>query len=115
MRSAGQVSADLPRHVSSWTPAAHEQSRGFHEKEKEEAEYERRMQILNRRVRDDIPLSRPSTRLGVVGRASLLFRRPLLERGGRKKKRRKRRTRWTCTSAQDARHLGRYGPGGQLQ
>ena len=28
VRSAGQVSADLPRHVSSWTPAAYEQSRG---------------------------------------------------------------------------------------
>ena len=27
VRSAGQVSADLPRHVSSWTPAAYEQSR----------------------------------------------------------------------------------------
>ena len=46
VRSAGQVSADLPRHVSSWTPAAYEQSKRFHEKEKEkekeEAEYERR-------------------------------------------------------------------------
>ena len=28
VRSAGQVSADLPRHVSSWTPAAYEQSKG---------------------------------------------------------------------------------------
>ena len=35
MRSARQVSADLPRHVSSWTPAAYEQSMGFHEKVKE--------------------------------------------------------------------------------
>ena len=59
VRSAWQVCADLPRHVSSWTPAAHEQPKGFHEKEKEkeEAEYERRMQVLSRRVRDDIPLS----------------------------------------------------------
>ena len=36
------VSADLPRHVSSWTPAAYVQFRGFHEeqlaKEKEEDE-----------------------------------------------------------------------------
>ena len=42
MRSAGQVSADLPRHVSSWTPAAYVQPRGFHEEqlanEKEEDE-----------------------------------------------------------------------------
>ena len=63
MRSAGQVSADLPRHISSWTPATCEQPRGSIEQEKEkekeeaEAEYERRMQVLNWRVRDDIPLS----------------------------------------------------------
>ena len=42
MRSAGQVSADLPRHVSSWTPAAYGQPRGSDEeqraKEKEEDE-----------------------------------------------------------------------------
>ena len=31
MRCAGQVSADLPRHISSWAPAAYEQSRGSHE------------------------------------------------------------------------------------
>ena len=33
VRSAGQVSADLPRHVSSWTPAAYEQPSGFHEEQ----------------------------------------------------------------------------------
>ena len=42
VRSAGQVSADLPRHVSSWTPAAYVQPSGFHEEqlamEKEEDE-----------------------------------------------------------------------------
>ena len=42
MRSAGQVSADLPRHVSSWTRAAYVQPRELHEKqlarEKEEDE-----------------------------------------------------------------------------
>ena len=36
MRSAGQVSADLPRHVSSWTPAAYGQPRGSDEEEKDE-------------------------------------------------------------------------------
>ena len=36
MRSAGQVSADLPRHGSSWTPAAHGQPRGSDEEEKDE-------------------------------------------------------------------------------
>ena len=60
MRSAGQVSADLPRHVSSWTPAAYEQSRGFHEQEtemeKKDAEYRRRMLVLNQRVADGLPL-----------------------------------------------------------
>ena len=38
MRSAGQVSADLPRHISSWTPAAYQQSRGSHEQEVEREE-----------------------------------------------------------------------------
>ena len=33
VRSAGQVSADLPRHVSSWTPPAYEQPSGFHEEQ----------------------------------------------------------------------------------
>ena len=55
-----QVSADLRRHVSSWTPAAYEQSRGFHEqeteKEKKDAEYRRRMFVLNQRVADGLPL-----------------------------------------------------------
>ena len=36
VRSAGQVSADLPRHVSSWTPAAYGQPRGSTEDEKVE-------------------------------------------------------------------------------
>ena len=36
VRSAGQVSADLPRHVSSWTPAAYEQPSGSIEQEKYE-------------------------------------------------------------------------------
>ena len=40
VRSVGQVSADLPRHVSSWTPAAYEQSKGSHEKEKEKGKEE---------------------------------------------------------------------------
>ena len=61
MRSAGQVRTDLPRHVSSWTPAACEQSRGFHEQESKEkmeaAVYEEKMQELNRRVQVDLPLS----------------------------------------------------------
>ena len=35
VRSALQVSAGLPRHVSSWTPAAYVQPSGFHEEEKE--------------------------------------------------------------------------------
>ena len=35
VRSAGQVSADLPRHVSSWTPAAYGQPSGSIEQEKE--------------------------------------------------------------------------------
>ena len=35
MRSAGQVSADLPRHVSSWTPPAYDVSMG-REEEKDE-------------------------------------------------------------------------------
>ena len=98
---AGQVSADLPRHGSSWTPAAYEQSRGFHEKEKEkeEAEYERRVQILNRRVRDDIPLS--PTEYEAWRRWSGLP--PLSSsssgRNRKKKKKRKRLMRRTCTSA----------------
>ena len=58
VRSAGQVSADLPRHISSWTPAAYEQSRGSHEhdvaKEKKKAEYERRMMDINQRVADGL-------------------------------------------------------------
>ena len=65
VRSAGQVSADLPRHISSWTPAAYEQSRGSHEQEvemekkaeMEAAEYEEKMQELKRRVQVDLPLS----------------------------------------------------------
>ena len=91
VRSAGQVSADLPRHVSSWTPAAYEQSKGSHEKEKEkekekeEAEYERRMQVLNQRVVDGYQSARLTTRLGVFGRA-LLFRRLQPGRGGRGKR-----------------------------
>ena len=36
VRSAGQVSAYLPRHVSSWTPAACRQPRGSDEEEKDE-------------------------------------------------------------------------------
>ena len=100
VRSAGQVSADLPRHVSSWTPAAYEQSRGSHEKEKEkeEAEYDRRMQVLNRRVRDDIPLS--PTEYAAWRHWSGLPPLPSSSSGRRrKKKKRKRRTRRTCTSA----------------
>ena len=54
------VSADLPRHISSWTPAAYEQSRGSHEQEvkmeKKKAEYERRMIVLNQRVADGLPI-----------------------------------------------------------
>ena len=60
VRSAGQVSADLPRHVSSWTPAAYKQSRGSHEQvvemEKKDAEYKRRMIVLNQRVADGLPI-----------------------------------------------------------
>ena len=60
VRSAGRVSADLPRHISSWTPAAYEQSRGSHEQEvkmeKKKAEYERRMIVLNQRVADGLPI-----------------------------------------------------------
>ena len=61
VRSAGQVSADLPRHISSWTPAAYEQSRGSHEQEveiekKKKAEYERRMIDINQRVADGLPI-----------------------------------------------------------
>ena len=107
MRSAGQVSADLPWHVSSWTPAAYVQPRGFYEKEKEnekekekeEAEYERRMQVLNRRIRDDIPLS--PTEHAAWRRWSGLPSLPSSSSGRKrkKKKRRKRRTRRTCTSA----------------
>ena len=36
MRSAGQVSADLPRHVTSWTPAAYGQPRVSIQEEKDE-------------------------------------------------------------------------------
>ena len=60
VRSAGQVSADLPRHISSWTTAAYEQSRGSHEQEvemeKKKAEYERRMIVINQRVADGLPI-----------------------------------------------------------
>ena len=42
VRSAGQVSANLLQHVSSWTPAAYEQSMGFHEQESKEEEEQRR-------------------------------------------------------------------------
>ena len=95
MRSAGQVSADLPRHVSSWTPAAYEQSKGFHEKEKEkekeEAEYERRMQILNRRVRDDIPLS--PTEYAAWRRWSGLPPLPSSSAGKRRKRKKRRKRR----------------------
>ena len=44
VRSAGQVSADLPRHVSSWIPAAHVQPRGSDEEQlaKEKEEEQRR-------------------------------------------------------------------------
>ena len=64
---------------------------GFHEqeteKEKKEAEYERRMQVLNqRRWSTTSHSARLSTRVGVVGQASLLIRRLLL----RKKKKRKK-------------------------
>ena len=95
MRSAGQVSADLPRHVSSWTPAAYEQSKGFHEKEKEkekeEAEYERRMQVLNRRVRDDIPLS--PTEYAAWRRWSGLPPLPSSSAGKRRKRKKRRKRR----------------------
>ena len=43
MRSAGQVSADLPRHFSSWTPAAYEQPRGSIEEEKEQWRAQRKV------------------------------------------------------------------------
>ena len=93
VRSAGQVSADLPRHVSSWTPAAYEQSKGFHEKEKEkeEAEYERRMQVLNRHVRDDIPLS--PTEYAAWRRWSGLPPLPSSSAGKRRKKKKRRKRR----------------------
>ena len=93
VRSAGQVSADMPRHVSSWTPAAYEQSKGFHEKEKEkeEAEYERRMQILNRRVRDDIPLS--PTEYAAWRRWSGLPPLPSSSAGKRRKRKKRRKRR----------------------
>ena len=89
VRSARQVSADLPRHVSSWTPAAYEQSRGFHEQaskeeEKEAAEYEEKMQELNQRVQVDLPLSaaeRLAWRQWIVDYAASSS--PLLGRGGR--------------------------------
>ena len=58
VRSAGQVSADLLRHISPWTPAAYEQSRRSHEQEveieKKKAEYERRMLVINQRVADGL-------------------------------------------------------------
>ena len=94
VRSAGQVSADLPRHVSSWTPAAYVQSKGFHEeekKEKEEAEYERRMQVLNRRVRDDIPLS--PTEYAAWRRWSGLPPLPSSSAGKRRKRKKRRKSR----------------------
>ena len=95
VRSAGQVSADLPRHISSWTPAAYEQPRGSieqeKEKEKEEAEYERRMQVLNRRVRDDIPLS--PTEYAAWRRWSGLPPLPSSSAGKRRKRKKRRKRR----------------------
>ena len=99
VRSARQVSADLPRHVSSWTPAAYDQSHEKEkEKEKEEAEYERRMQVLNRRVRDDIPLSPAEYEAWHRWSGLPPLSSSSSGRKRKKKKRRKRRTRRTCTS-----------------
>ena len=88
MRSAGQVSSDLPRHVSSWTPAAYEQCRGFHEQETEKkkeemeaAEYEEKMQELNRRVQRCPLLNAWRGGSGLSPMPPLL--RPQLGRGGR--------------------------------
>ena len=94
-------SADLPRHVSSWTPAAYEQSSGFHEQEskeeEEKAKFERRMLVLSQRVADGLPLGpieyaawRRWSGLPPYSSSSSGKRR-------KKKKRRKRRTRRTCT------------------
>ena len=95
MRSAGHVSADLPRHVTSWTPAAYVQPRGSHEQEvemeKKKAEYERRMIVLNQRVADASQSTRRISRLGVVGQAFLLLRRAPLGRGERGKRGGRRR------------------------
>ena len=71
------------------------QPRGFHEqeteKEKEEAEYERRMQVLNRRVLDDIPLS--PTECAAWRRWSGLPPLPSSSAGKRRKRKKKRKRR----------------------
>ena len=105
---AGQVSADLPRHVSAWTPAAYVQPTGFHEEEKEKEKKledvrvtekliaeakERRMQRIQVKVRDNLPLTSADREewrrwAGIEQSSSSTSS---AQRRKRKKKRRKRR------------------------
>ena len=65
----------------------------------EEAEHERRMQVLNRRVRDDIPLSPTEYEAGRRWSGLPPLQAAPASSSSSGRKRRKRRTRRTCTSA----------------
>ena len=83
VRSAGQVSANLPRHVSSWTPAAYGQPRGSFEEEKDELLKREEQEELNSLWA--VPVERRTHQQ--MQRITYL----LLKKTGTKKKRKKRR------------------------
>ena len=85
---AGQVSADLPRHVSSWTPAAYVQPRGVHEQDKEK--------------------EKEKKRLAAHDEATAVLERARLFLEGKRRKRKKRRKRRTPrTSSHSSRSRAR--------
>ena len=91
VRSAGQVSADLPWHVSSWTPAAYGQPRGSIEKEKDELLKREEQEELNSLWA--VPVERRSHQQ--MQRITYL----LLKKTGAKKKRKKRKKKLPKTSS----------------
>ena len=99
MRSAGQVSANLPRHVSSWTPAAYGQPRGSDEEEKDE------LLSVPIQLRTPAQWARLQELIGASSQA----------RRRKRKKRRKRRLPRAPRPRPVAWHHGRYGPEGLLR
>ncbi len=91
VRSAGQVSADLPRHVSSWTPTACGQPRGSIEEEKDELLKREEQEELNSLWA--VPVERRTHQQ--MQRITYL----LLNRGAKKKRKKRRKKNLPKTSS----------------